>query len=131
MEDEGGGMMESKRENTFGKRLRAARESAGLSQAFVAEKLGVSRQAVGQWETGETSPNPEALTTLADLYDASVDELLGRPPKSVILATRGMPLPPLGSEHLTKEELDEIEERTRAFHEFEVRRRLKEKGVNL
>src|SRR5690606_25560547 len=115
----------------FGRRLRAAREAAGLSQAFVADKLGITRQAVSQWESAETSPNPDTLATLADLYDVSVDDLLGRPQKNVIVATRGMPLPPLGSEHLTKEELEEIEERTRAFHEFEVRRRLKEKGVEI
>src|SRR5690606_27223622 len=119
--------MPTEREKAFGRRLRAAREAAGLSQAFVGERLGVSRQAVGQWETGETSPNPETLRILADLYEVSVDSLLGRQAKSVVLTTRGMPLPPLGAEYLTKEELEEIEERTRAFHEFEVRRRLKEK----
>lgn len=123
--------MPTEREKAFGRRLRAAREAAGLSQAFVGERLGVSRQAVGQWETGETSPNPETLRILADLYEVSVDSLLGRQGKSVVLTTRGMPLPPLGAEYLTKEELEEIEERTRAFHEFEVRRRLKEKGVDV
>lgn len=123
--------MTTEREKAFGRRLKAAREASGFTQSFVAEKLGVTRQAVGQWESAETSPNPETLRKLADLYNVSADYLLGRETNSVILATRGMPLPPFGAEYLTEEELAEIEERTRAFHEFEVRRRLKEKGVEI
>jgi len=123
--------MTTEREKAFGRRLKAARKACGLTQSFVAQKLGVTRQAVGQWETAESSPNPETLRKLADLYNVSADYLLGRETNSVILATRRMPLHPLGARYLTEEELAEIEERTMAFHEFEVRRRLKEKGVEI
>lgn len=60
------------------------------SQEYVAEKIGVSRQAVAKWETGETSPDILNCKALADLYDVTLDDLvnyttdnlgLGVPPK--------------------------------------------------
>lgn len=60
------------------------------SQEYVAEKIGVSRQAVAKWETGETAPDIINCKALADLYDVSLDDLvnyennnlgLGVPPK--------------------------------------------------
>ena len=114
----------------FGRRLKAAREAAGIRQAYVAEVLGVTRQAVGQWESGKSSPNPDTLARLAEIYGVTVDELVGRA-KPLHIIRRGMPLPPPGAEHLSEEELREIEERARAYEEFEIRRRLREKGIDV
>ena len=66
----------------LGDRLKMFRKRAGLTQQDVAEKLGVSRPAVGQWESGATSPSLDALNTLAALYGASRAVLLGDMPES-------------------------------------------------
>lgn len=47
-----------------------------LSQEQVGERLGVSRQAVAKWETGETAPDIHNCVALAQLYDVSVDDLV-------------------------------------------------------
>lgn len=52
------------------------RKKAGLSQEALAEKLGVSRQAVSKWETGESEPEIGKLKRLAEVFGVSVDWLL-------------------------------------------------------
>lgn len=58
-------------------RLLQYRKQAGFSQEELAEKIGVSRQAVSKWERSEASPDTDNLVTLAELYGVSLDELLG------------------------------------------------------
>ena len=58
-------------------RLAELRRSHGLSQEELAEKLGVSRQAVSKWERAESSPDTDNLIALARLYGVSLDDLLG------------------------------------------------------
>lgn len=57
-------------------RLVNLRKSNGLSQEALAEKLGISRQAVSKWERAEASPDTDNLIMLARLYRVSLDELL-------------------------------------------------------
>lgn len=57
-------------------RLYEKRKAFGFSQEELAEKLGVSRQAVSKWERGESSPDTENLIALAKLYGISLDELV-------------------------------------------------------
>lgn len=57
-------------------RLAARRKQAGLSQETLAERLGVSRQAVSKWERSESSPDTDNLIALAQLYGVSLDDLL-------------------------------------------------------
>lgn len=57
-------------------RLSARRKQAGLSQEALAERLGVSRQAVSKWERSESSPDTDNLIALAQLYGVSLDDLL-------------------------------------------------------
>ena len=52
------------------------RKQAGLSQEELADKLGLSRQAVSKWERAEASPDTDNLICLAKLYAVSLDELL-------------------------------------------------------
>lgn len=52
------------------------RKSHEYSQEEVAEKIGVSRQAVAKWENGETIPDLENSTALAELYNVTLDELV-------------------------------------------------------
>lgn len=57
-------------------RLVALRKENSLSQEMLAEKLGISRQAVSKWERAEASPDTDNLIALAKLYHVSLDELL-------------------------------------------------------
>jgi len=59
-------------------RLRDARERAGLSQGQVASLLGMHRPTISQIEGGSRNVLAEELPRFADLYDVSVDWLLGR-----------------------------------------------------
>lgn len=59
-------------------RIRELRKQAKLSQEMMAEKIGVSRQAITKWETGLGVPDIENLVVIADLFKLSLDELMGR-----------------------------------------------------
>ena len=52
------------------------RNQKGMSQAELAEKVFVSRQAVSRWENGETVPNTETLKLLSKVFDVSINTLL-------------------------------------------------------
>ncbi len=60
----------------LGNSLFHARKKCGLSQEEVAEKLGVSRQTISKWETGETLPDIRQSKRLALLYRLTLDELI-------------------------------------------------------
>lgn len=62
----------------FGERLYQLREAAGLTQAQVAEKLGISHRAYAFWEREPTAIRAEQLAILADLFQVSADLLIGR-----------------------------------------------------
>ena len=57
-------------------RLYELRKRNNFSQEELAEKIGVSRQAVSKWERAEASPDTDNLILLAKLYNVSMDELL-------------------------------------------------------
>ena len=61
---------------TFEEKLKSIRKQAGLSQEQLAEKLGVSRQAVTKWETDMGIPDIENIMAISALFDISIDELL-------------------------------------------------------
>ena len=67
------------------------RTQKGLSQDELAEKVFVTRQAVSRWENGDTVPNTETLKLLSNLYNVSINTLLGSPNK-LICQCCGMPL---------------------------------------
>lgn len=60
----------------LGNSLFHARKKCGLSQEDVAEKLGVSRQTISKWETGETLPDICQSKQMSLLYHVSLDELI-------------------------------------------------------
>ena len=60
---------------TLGKRLKELRTQSGFSQEMVAERIGVSRQAVTKWESGRTIPTAENLAALAQLYQVPLTPL--------------------------------------------------------
>ena len=67
------------------------RTAKGLSQEELAAKVYVTRQAVSRWETGETVPNTETLKLLSQLFDVSINTLLGSP-RTLVCQCCGMPL---------------------------------------
>ena len=71
-------------------RFREAREAKGMSQKYVALTLGVKPPNVSRWEAGVTYPSIENLIALANLYDVSVDYLLGLDNLPVPASTRGV-----------------------------------------
>ena len=62
--------------NSIGEKLYNHRKNAGFSQEELAEKIGVSRQAVSKWERDESSPDTNNLIALAKLYNISLDDLV-------------------------------------------------------
>ena len=62
-----------------------------MSQDELAEKIFVTRQAVSRWENGETVPNTETLKLLSDLFNVSINTLLGSP-NQLVCQCCGMPL---------------------------------------
>lgn len=69
----------------LGENILRLRKNAKLSQEMLAEKVGVSRQTISNWELGETSPNPEQLKLLSKTLKVSVDELLENDIKEVLV----------------------------------------------
>ncbi len=68
---------------SLGETLKEYRIKCNMTQEFVAETLGVSRQAVSKWETGTSDPSTANLLELAKLYEVSAEELL----KNVTITT--------------------------------------------
>ena len=63
---------------TFHEYLARRRKALGLSQEELAAQIGVSRQAVSKWETGDVVPDLNRLLALAEALDTSLDALCGR-----------------------------------------------------
>lgn len=61
---------------TFGEKLKSIRKQAGISQEKLAEKIGVSRQAITKWETDAGIPDIENIMAISTLFNISIDELL-------------------------------------------------------
>lgn len=60
------------------KKIKQLREAQGLTQKDVADRLGVYPSAVTRWESGEKRPDLVNLVKLADMFDVSLDYLMGR-----------------------------------------------------
>ncbi len=61
---------------SLGETLKDHRVRCKMTQEFVAESLGVSRQAVSKWENGTSDPSTSNLFAIAKLFEISVEELL-------------------------------------------------------
>jgi len=75
----------------FSDNLIALRRFHKLTQEELAEKIGVSRQAVAKWESGDSQPDVERFRQLAKCFDVSMDDLAGESS-----GLPGAPLPPKG-----------------------------------
>ena len=63
-------------EETLGKRIVSHRKRLGLTQDALAERLGVTAQAVSKWENGTADPSTSNLLKLAKLYGISPEDLI-------------------------------------------------------
>lgn len=77
--------------NHIAENVRALRTRHRMSLEAVAEALGVSRQAVSKWESGESLPDLENCAALARLFQVSLDDLVHYDPQ-----TAGLQIPPKG-----------------------------------
>ena len=60
----------------IGENIAKLRREAGLSQEALAEKLGVSRQTLAKWESGESVPDVLRCDALADIFNTTLEDLL-------------------------------------------------------
>jgi len=60
----------------FGEKLQTLRKEKNLSQELLAEMLGVSRQAVSKWESGQTYPETEKMIALSEIFGVTLDSLI-------------------------------------------------------
>lgn len=71
---------------SFAKRLKQLREQAGFTQEQLAERVGVTRQAISRWEQGITQPDMEMLVTLSDTLQVNAEALaFGKSSKAYVL----------------------------------------------
>ena len=76
----------------FHDNLVTLRKLKNMTQEDIAEKIGVSRQSVAKWETGETVPDLDKCKILAEIFEVSLDDLANYVSEDSL----GMPLPPKG-----------------------------------
>lgn len=76
----------------FHDNLVTLRKMKNMTQEDIAEKIGVSRQSVAKWETGETVPDLDKCKLLAEIFEVSLDDLANYEPED----SMGMAFPPKG-----------------------------------
>lgn len=65
---------------SIGNKIAESRKQLGLTQDALAQKLGVTNQAVSKWESDQSCPDIQLLPQIADIFGLTIDELLGREP---------------------------------------------------
>lgn len=78
----------------------ALRRRSGLSQEQLAERIGVSRQAISKWEGGLSVPELDKLRALSECFQVTIDELVGEAP---VRAPGGAASPPAAAPSRTPE----------------------------
>jgi len=66
----------------IGEIIKNLRKKRGLTQGELAEILAVTAQSVSRWENGQSYPDIEQLPMIAEYFDITVDELMGRDGKT-------------------------------------------------
>lgn len=64
--------------------LKRLRQSAHLTQDQLADKVGISRSAIGMYESGARTPDPDTLALFADFFNVDLDYLIGRTNKTTV-----------------------------------------------
>ena len=69
----------------IGRKIADLRKAQNLTQMNLADQMGISYQAVSNWERGETMPDISKLPELAAIFDCSIDDILGSPRASEVV----------------------------------------------
>ena len=107
----------------FSERLKNLRKEAGFTQVDVASKLGISQPAYASWERGVKKPTQENLVKIAQIFNVSIDYLVGNSEEKLDELDNIELLFRMNSKGLTDEEkaifkkelIDFMEERKKAF----------------
>jgi len=115
-------------ENITGKRLEFLRERKGWTKSLVAKKLGIKTVSTyANWEYGLRQPDSEMLVKIANLYDVSVDYILGRYEHAESKEkVQGMWF--YDMDNLSEKDFEEIEEEVREYAEFLLAKKKKRSG---
>lgn len=84
----------------LGKKIRAHRDELGLTQAELADKLGLTYSSVSQWESGRATPRTPILRQLADLFNTTVADLMGEDSAEAAISGTSRMVPLLGFAHM-------------------------------
>lgn len=84
----------------LGKKIRAHRDELGLTQAELADKLGLTYSSVSQWESGRATPRTPILRQLADLFNTTVADLMGEDATETAISGTSRMVPLLGFAHM-------------------------------
>lgn len=84
----------------LGKKIRAHRDELGLTQAELADKLGLTYSSVSQWESGRATPRTPILRQLADLFGTTVADLMGEDTTEAAISGTSRMVPLLGFAHM-------------------------------
>lgn len=84
----------------LGKKIRAHRDELGLTQAELADKLGLTYSSVSQWESGRATPRTPILRQLAELFDTTVADLMGEDATETAINGTSRMVPLLGFAHM-------------------------------
>lgn len=89
----------------IGKRILKLRKERNMTQVDLADRLGISYQAVSSWERGNSMPDIAKIPELAELFQVSIDELIG--PSKVVNAVLNTDAEQWKDEHFAEEEIEE------------------------
>lgn len=84
----------------LGKKIRAHRDELGLTQAELADKLGLTYSSVSQWESGRATPRTPILRQLAELFNTTVADLMGEDASEAAISGTSRMVPLLGFAHM-------------------------------
>lgn len=84
----------------LGKKIRAHRDELGLTQAELADKLGLTYSSVSQWESGRATPRTPILRQLAELFNTTVADLMGEDTTEAAISGTSRMVPLLGFAHM-------------------------------
>lgn len=84
----------------LGKKIRAHRDELGLTQAELADRLGLTYSSVSQWESGRATPRTPILRQLAELFDTTVADLMGEDASEAAISGTSRMVPLLGFAHM-------------------------------
>ena len=91
----------------IGRKILSLRKSRNMTQVNLADKLGITYQAVSSWERGNSMPDIEKLPEIAKLFEISIDELIGES-KVVTMMLNTSKQEPENFEELTEEDITEV-----------------------